>query len=55
MTLIKGAEKLVLIHVHNEHEKEFDPMDFIARFKGVMTKQPIDEVNQQLSKLRNAW
>jgi len=54
IALLEDLEKLELIHLHTEKEK-FNPSDFISRFKGAMEKQPIDEVNKQLSELRNAW
>jgi uncharacterized protein YwgA len=54
MALLEDLEKLELIHLHNDKD-EFNSSDFISRFKGAMEKQPIEEVNKQLSELRNAW
>jgi hypothetical protein len=55
MELLKSMEKLDLIHVHNSNGKSNKQAGSILELKGKMTKQPIDEVNKQLSELRNAW
>ncbi len=52
--LLQDLESQHLIKLHtksNAIEKE-NP---IAKLKGAMTKQPIEEIEAQLKELRNSW
>jgi hypothetical protein len=56
MNLLRDLESLKLIRLHYE-EKEVQTLANAEsiRFKGAMTKQSINDVNQQLKELRNDW
>lgn len=52
LNLLKDLELLKLIRLHEEGEYQNAN---IARYKGAMTKQPLEEVKNQLQNLRNSW
>jgi hypothetical protein len=54
MALLVDMETLDLIHVHDNKSQSKQTCP-ISELKGKITKQPIEEVNKQLSELRNAW
>ncbi len=51
INLLKELELLKLIRLHEENDK--DKTDNTGKYKGAMTKQPLEEVNVQLQNLRN--
>ncbi len=50
--LLEDLESLKLIRVRKEKDKP--AIDWV-KYKGAMTKQPLKEVDEQLTKLREAW
>jgi predicted transcriptional regulator len=53
LTLLKDLEALKIIRMHYD-ERDVTKVDF-AKYKGKMTKQPIEEVEKQLKELRGEW
>ncbi len=53
LRLLQDMELLQLIHVRRE--KQQIAIDWAAKYKGAMTKQPLTEVDGQLNELRNEW
>lgn len=53
--LIKDMELLNLIRIRDEKTHEKETINWTAKYKGAMQKQPIDEIEQQLNDLRNSW
>jgi predicted DNA-binding protein with PD1-like motif len=53
LRLLQDMELLQLIHVRRE--KQQIAIDWVAKYKGAMTKQPLAEVENQLNELRNEW
>jgi len=53
LKLIKDLELLQLIRVRSE-DTQYGPYQ-IQRYKGAMSKQPVDDIDQQLNDLRNGW
>jgi len=52
MSLLRNMEHLRLIRVGKKvSEKKMD----WKKYKGAMTKQSIDAIDEQLNELRNAW
>jgi len=56
LNILKELELLKLIRVRNEKVDKNDatPFDW-SIFKGAMSKQPMNEIDQQLDDLRNDW
>ena len=52
MNLLRDMEYLRLIRVS---PKEHSPKTDWSKYKGSMTKQSIDLIDEQLKELRNAW
>jgi hypothetical protein len=52
LRLLKELEQLQLIRMHRETTSS---ADFIAKYKGAMTKQSHSEIDNQLRELRNEW
>ncbi|MBK8702634.1 MAG: hypothetical protein IPN33_02800 [Saprospiraceae bacterium] len=52
--LLEDLELLQLIRLHRDHAESIDA-NLAARYKGAMSKQPLDEVDEQLNDLRNGW
>ena len=54
--LLKELELLQLIHVRKE-EKQMPAtvINWVTKYKGAMTKQPLTDIDNQLNELRNAW
>jgi hypothetical protein len=50
--LLKGMERLNLIKVFQK--KVPDKIDW-TKYKGAMSRQPLEEIDRQLNELRNAW
>ncbi len=56
LNLLKDLESLKVIRLHNA--KEDNSALAIARiksYKGLMTKQSIEEIDKQINDLRNEW
>ncbi len=57
LQLLKDLEDLNLIRLKGDPTSDATPAypDWASQFKGKMTKQPLEEVNQQLLDLRKEW
>jgi len=55
MKLLEGMELLQLIRVHTDTKENSNSKNWIAKYKGAMTKQPLPEVDTQLKELREGW
>jgi hypothetical protein len=56
ITLLQDLELLKLIRLRREREEpKASGMNLIAKYKGAMSRQPINEIDQQLKGLRNEW
>jgi hypothetical protein len=56
VNLLKDLEALKVIRLHPiVGNKISDPISAIKSYKGLMAKQPIDEVDKQLNDLRKEW
>lgn len=55
VNILRELELLDLIRLRRENLEEFSDDKERHKFKGAMTKQPLEEINQQLNKLRNEW
>lgn len=53
--LIQDMELLKLIRVRKDQLQQKVAINWTAKYKGAMQKQPIDEVDNQLNDLRNSW
>ena len=53
--LLHDLELLQLIRVRRETQNPVDSIDWAAKYKGAMTKQPISDIDDQLNELRNEW
>ena len=53
--LLNDLELLQLIHVRKENEKATNKINWAAKYKGTMTKQPLSDIDNQLKELRNEW
>ncbi|MEP7111228.1 MAG: hypothetical protein ABI760_24745 [Ferruginibacter sp.] len=54
LRLLQDMELLQLIRVLKEPQPP-TPTDWAAKYKGVMTKQPLTDIDNQLNELRNGW
>lgn len=52
LNLLKNLELLGLIRLHDANKE--NPIGSAAQYKGAISKQPLDKVNNQLHQLRNA-
>ena len=56
LNLIKDLELLKIIRVRKDKKVvKTTSKNLIAKYKGAMTAQPINEVDKQLNDLRNEW
>lgn len=53
--LIQDMEHLKLIRVRKEKSHQKGAINWAARYKGAMQKQPLNEVDDQLNDLRSSW
>jgi hypothetical protein len=54
--LLHDLELLQLIRVRKEKSAtDKSIVDWAAKYKGAMTKQPISDTDRQLNELRNEW
>ncbi len=54
LQFLKDLELLKLIRLRKDKTKETSPIVW-RNYKGAMSKQPLDTVNQQLKELRDEW
>jgi len=54
LNLLRDLELLKLIRLHKD-KSEVKPKTNWLNYKGAMSKQSLDNVNQQLNELRNEW
>lgn len=55
MRLLQDLELLQLIRVRREKNTDAPAIDWVAKYKGAMAKQPLTDIDNQLNELRNAW
>jgi len=53
--LLQDIELLQLIRVHKEKTATATATSWATKYKGAMQKQPLNEIDNQLNNLRNAW
>ncbi len=53
--LLQDLELLRLIRMRKEKTERPNQIDWIAKYKGAMSKQPLTDVDNQLNELRNEW
>jgi len=54
MNFLRELEPLQLLRLRRDDSGNYECTDW-AKYKGAMTKQPLDEVNNQLERLRKEW
>ena len=55
LKLILDMELLKLIRIRKDSAKNDSVVNWAAKYKGAMRKQPLIEVNDQLNELRSSW
>lgn len=55
MNLLKDLELLELIRLRRDNLEEKQATIDWTKYKGAMTKQPLNEIDRQLNDLRNEW
>lgn len=56
LNLLQDLELLKLIRLRKGNvESNISGMNLVEKYKGAMTRQPINEIDQQLKDLRNEW
>ena len=55
LRLLQDLELLQLIRMRKEKKEPANNINWIAKYKGAMTKQPLIDVDNQLNELRNEW
>jgi len=53
LSFLKNLEDLKLIRIRKNSIEQTDSMNLIAKYKGAMQKQPLDEIDNQLNELRH--
>jgi len=53
LSFLKNLEDLKLIRIRKNSIEQIDSMNLIAKYKGAMQKQPLDEIDNQLNELRH--
>jgi hypothetical protein len=53
--LIQDMELLKLIRVRKLETEQEGTLNWAAKYKGAMRKQPLNEVDNQLNDLRKSW
>jgi len=54
MKLLQDLELLQLIRVRKEKTQD-NTTNWVERYKGAMSKQPLSDIDKQLNELRNEW
>ena len=55
LKLIQDMELLKLIRVRKEKVLQEEAINWTAKYKGSMQKQPLNEIDDQLNDLRSSW
>jgi len=55
LNLLRDLELLKLIRLRKDMPEEKPATMDWAKYKGGMSKQPLDEIDQQLNELRSEW
>lgn len=55
LSLLKNMEGLKLIRIRKNRVEQKDSMNLIAKYKGAMEKQPLEDIDNQLNELRQSW
>jgi len=56
LNLLRDLEVLKLIRLRKgKEESDVSGINLVAKYKGAMTPQPLDEIDQQLKDIRNEW
>ena len=56
LNLLRDLELLKLIRLRKEKEEtNVNGINLVAKYKGAMTRQSLDDIDQQLKHLRNEW
>ena len=55
LRLLQDLESLDLIRLRPELSEHNTTIDWANKYKGAMNKEPLANVDAQLSELRNAW
>ena len=55
LSLLKNLEGLKLIRIRKKGIEQKESMNLIAKYKGAMQKQPIEDIDNQLNELRQSW
>lgn len=56
INLLRDLELLKLIRLRKEKEEpKASGLNLIAKYKGAMSRQPLNDIDQQLKDLRNEW
>lgn len=53
--LLQDLELLQLIRMRREKTPPATQINWAAKYKGAMTKQPLTDIDNQLNELRNEW
>ena len=53
--LLQDLELLQLIRMRKEKKQPATTTNWPTKYKGAMTKQPLTDIDNQLSELRNGW
>ncbi|MCF0056735.1 hypothetical protein [Dyadobacter sp. CY356] len=53
--LLQDLEELDLIHIHKDDTQSSVKRNSVLKYKGAMTKQPLDVIENQLDEFRNGW
>ncbi len=55
LRLLQDLELLQLIRLRKEKTTTASNINWQSKYKGAMTKQPINQIDTQLNELRNEW
>lgn len=55
LRLLQDLELLQLIRMRKEKTPPVAAINWSAKYKGAMTKQPLTDIDNQLNELRNEW
>lgn len=56
LNLLQNLESLKLIRVRKDkQDHNVNGVNLVEKYKGAMTRQPLNEIDQQLNDIRNEW
>ncbi len=55
MKLLQDLELLQLIRMRKEKSTSAKNSNWAIKYKGMMTKQPLNDIDNQLNELRDGW